>query len=73
MTLSARRISTAALALVVTAGLGITGAGGADAEAPVQRAEAAGIPLPHDDPFYKYDGAAPLGASLPGPCSRPAR
>ena len=66
MTLTARRITTAAVALAVTAGLGVTSTGGADAEAPAQRAEAAGIPLPHDDPFYKYDGAAPLKSIAPG-------
>lgn len=66
MTFSARRISTAALALVVTAGLGVTGAGGADAGAPAQQAEAAGIPLPHDDPFYAYTGSAPLKTVAPG-------
>jgi len=62
MTSTARRLSIPALALAVTAGLGLVGAGGADAGASTPRAEAAAIPLPHDDPFYTYDGAAPLSS-----------
>ena len=62
MTSTARRFSIPALALAVTAGLGLVGAGGADAGAPAQREEAAAIPLPHEDPFYSYDGAAPLSS-----------
>ena len=66
MTSTARRFAIPALALVVTAGLGLVGAGGADAGAPAPQAKAAAIPLPHDDPFYTYDGAAPLASVAPG-------
>src|SRR4051812_37464996 len=60
-----RRFSLPALALVVAAGLGLADAG-AVADAPAQQAAAAAIPLPHDDPFYSYDGATPLGNVAPG-------
>ena len=66
MRFTARRLSIPALALVVTAGLGLAGAGSADADAPAQQAEAAAIPLPHDDPFYTYDGGTPLASVAPG-------
>ena len=32
----------------------------------------AAIPLPHDDPFYSYDGARPPGRARGGRCSGPA-
>src|SRR4051812_37225389 len=60
-----RRFSLPALALVVAAGLGLADAG-AVADAPAQQAAAAAIPLPHEDPFYTYDGATPLGNIAPG-------
>src|SRR4051794_13924782 len=66
MNSTVRRFSVPALALVVAAGLGLSAAGGADADAPAQQAGSAAIPLPHDDPFYSYDGAAPLASIAPG-------
>ncbi len=66
MSVTARRGSIAALALALAAGLGLSVAGGADAGVRVQQAQAAGIPLPHDDPFYSYGGSTPLKAIAPG-------
>lgn len=53
-----------ALASLLAAGAGVTGAGLAESSNAVPGAAAvaaaAPIPLPHDDPFYRYTGAKPL-------------
>jgi hypothetical protein len=50
-------VATALTAVVSFAGGTGTGTGAASAAPP---AAAATVPLPHDDPFYRYDGTKPL-------------
>lgn len=63
------KVATAAAATVVGLGAGVVGAGASGAPTPALVPEAsaqpaigssAPVPLPQDDPFYRYDGAAPL-------------